>query len=68
MYVEEDAAFKTSFERIVEESAELARLNNQQIRGSGMNWRLSVDNLIRKAFVKPRTVSNIPSPAECDFM
>ncbi|KAL5521407.1 hypothetical protein ACEPAG_9333 [Sanghuangporus baumii] len=68
MYVEEDAAFKTSFERIIEESAELARLNKQQIRGSGMNWRLPVDNMIRKAFVKPRTVPNISSPAECDFI
>ncbi|KAL5532006.1 hypothetical protein ACEPAF_5570 [Sanghuangporus sanghuang] len=68
LYVEEDAAFKTSFERIVEESAELARLNHQQIRGSGMNWRLPVDNTIRRAFVKPRTVPNIPSSAECDFI
>ena len=68
MFVEEDAIFKTAFERIIEESMELARLSNQQMKGCGMSWRVPVDNIVRKAFVKPRIVPNVPAPGECDFV
>ena len=67
MFVEEDAALKSCFDRIEEESAELARLHNQQIKGEN-NWRTPVDVIIRRAFVKSRGLSKIAKPGECDFM
>ena len=67
MLVEENATFQSSFERIVEETLELSRVHNQQMQGD-LNWRMPVDAIIRKAFIKYRAQPNVWTPAECDFM